>query len=69
MESKALFETLWEMLVEAEANRPGHTLGIVEAKALVDTLANTLPETKSKTLRNTLKDEAQVDTVQTLSET
>lgn len=57
------------MLVEAEANRPGHTLGIVEAKALVDTLANTLPETKSKTLRNTLKDEAQVDTVQTLSET
>ena len=57
------------MLVEAEANRPGYTLGIVEAKALVDTLANTLPETKSKTLRNTLKDEAQVDTVQTLSET
>lgn len=57
------------MLVEAEANRPGHTLGIVEAKTLVDTLANTLPETKSKTLRNTLKDEAQVDTVQTLSET
>ena len=57
------------MLVEAEAKRPGHTLGIVKAKALVDTLANTLPETKSKTLRNTLKDEAQVDTVQTLSET
>ena len=57
------------MLVEAEAKRPGHTLGIVEAKALVDTLANTLPEAKSKTLRNTLNDEAQVDTVQTLSET
>ena len=42
METGVLFDTLCETLAEPEAKTLDHTLGIVEAEPLVDTVAYAL---------------------------
>lgn len=69
MAAETLLDALADTLEDAEAERPSHTQGNVEMKALIDTIADTPLERKGITILETLGDVDSTKVLYTLVDT